>query len=57
MARRAEMSSFARKSQNVLVATAFTFYSCETAVKVAAVQITMDYIYDIRSPEPIARGI
>jgi len=38
--------------------TAFgTFNPCETASKIAAIQITMDDIYYIKSPEPKTRGI
>jgi hypothetical protein len=38
--------------------TAFgTFNPCETASKIAAIQITMDDIYYIRSPEPKTWGI
>jgi hypothetical protein len=38
--------------------TAFgTFNPCETASKIAAIQITMDDIYYTRSPEPKTRGI
>lgn len=39
------------------MAAAFTFDPCETTVKIAAIQIAMDDIYYIRSPEPEARGI
>ena len=39
------------------MAAVFTFNPCETAVKVAAIQIAMDDFYYIRSPEPKPRGI
>jgi hypothetical protein len=39
------------------MAAVFTFDPCETAVKVAAIQIAMDDIYYIRPPESKAGGI
>ena len=39
------------------MAAAFTSDPCKPTVKVAAIQIAMDDIYYIRSPEPKARGI
>lgn len=39
------------------MAAVFALDPCETAAKVAAIQIAMDDIYYIRSPEPKARGI
>lgn len=39
------------------MAAVFTFNPCETAVKVAAIQIAMDDIYYTRSPESKAGGV
>jgi hypothetical protein len=52
-----KVSAFTRKTKDELMVAGVIFDSCETTVKVAAIQIAMDDIYYMRSPEPNARGI
>jgi hypothetical protein len=57
MATGAEVAAFARVPDQKFMTTLSTFDPCETAVKVSAIQIAMDDIYCIWSPESMTRGI
>jgi hypothetical protein len=53
VARGAKMPSFTRKRQQVFVAAVFTFDAGKTIVQIAAIEITIDYFFDIGPPESV----
>ena len=57
VARGAKMAAFARKRQKIFVAAIVASNPGEAASQVAAVQIPVDHVLYIRSPESIAGGV
>src|SRR5664280_1144386 len=53
MARRAEVAALAGKCQQVFMATAFAFHTGKTVLQIAAIEITVNNLLDIRPPESI----
>jgi len=53
---RAEVSSFTRERQQVLMAAVFAFHAGKAVAQIAAIQITADYLFDIGPPETIISG-
>ena len=47
------MPSFTRKGQQIFVAAVFTFHAGKAVVEIAAIEITIDHLRDIGSPESI----
>jgi hypothetical protein len=54
--RRAEMSSFTRKRQQVFMAAVFAFHAGKAMVQIAAVEITVNHLLKIRTPESVLSG-
>jgi hypothetical protein len=52
----AEVPPFAGECQQVFVAAVFAFHTGKTVAYIAAIQITIDHLLDIRSPETILPG-
>jgi hypothetical protein len=53
MAGRAEMPSFAREGKQVFMAAVFAFDVGKAVAQIAAIEITIDNLFDIRPPEAI----
>jgi len=53
MAGRAEVPSFAREGQEVFMAAVFAFDAGKAVAQIAAIEIAVDYLFDIRPPESI----
>jgi hypothetical protein len=56
MAGRAEMTAFTREGQQVFMAAVFASDAGKAVFKIAAVQVAVDYFFDIRPPEAILFG-
>jgi len=56
MAGRAEMPSFTRKSQQVFMAAVFAFHAGKAVSQIAAIEITVNHLLDIRPPEAVLPG-
>jgi len=56
MAGRAEMPSFTRKSQQVFMAAVFASDAGKAVAQIAAVEIAIDYLFDIGPPEAVLPG-
>jgi hypothetical protein len=48
-----KMPSFTRKCQQIFMAAVFAFHTGKAVVEVAAIQITVDHLFNIRPPETI----
>jgi hypothetical protein len=48
-----KMPSFTRKCQQVFMAAIFAFHTGKTALQIAAIQITVNHLLDVRPPETI----
>jgi len=53
MAGWAEMPSFTRECQQVFVAAVFAFHAGKAMAQIAAIQITINHLFDIRPPEAV----
>ena len=53
---RAEVSSFTRERQQVLMAAVFAFDAGKAVFQIAAIQITANHFFDIRPPETVISG-
>jgi hypothetical protein len=56
MAGRAEITAFTREGQQVFMAAVFASDAGKAVFKIAAVQVAVDYFFDIRPPEAILFG-
>jgi hypothetical protein len=52
----AEMAALARKCQQIFVAAVFALHAGKAVVQVTAIEITINYPLDIRSPESVLPG-
>ena len=53
MAGGAEMTPLAREGQELFVAAVFAFHTGKPVVDVAAIQIPINHLLDVRSPESV----
>ena len=53
MTGRAKVSSFTREGQQIFVAAVFAFDAGKAVAQIAAIQVTVDYLFDIRPPEAV----
>ena len=49
----AEVAALAGECQKVFVAAVFAFHTGKTVVQIAAIQVTINYLFDIRTPEAV----
>ena len=56
VAGRAEVPSFTRESQKIFVAAVIAFHTGKAVVQIAAVEITVDHLFDIGPPEAVISG-
>ena len=56
MSGRAEVPSFTRESQKIFVAAVIAFHTGKAVVQIAAVEITVDHLFDIGPPEAVISG-
>jgi len=56
MARWTKMATLAGEGQQVFVAAVNTFHTGKAVVRIAAVEIPMDYLFDIGPPETVLPG-
>jgi hypothetical protein len=53
MARWVKMTALARKCQQIFMAAVFAFHAGKAVVQITAIEITIDYLLDIRPPEAV----
>jgi len=53
VAGRAEVTALAGECQEVFVAAVFAFHTGKTVLQIAAIQITVDHLLNIRPPKSI----
>jgi hypothetical protein len=53
MAGGTEMAALAGESQQIFMAAVLAFHAGKTVVQIAAIEITADHLFHIRSPESI----
>ena len=53
MAGWAEMATFAGESQKIFVAAVFAFHAGKAMAQIAAIQVTINHLFDIRPPEAV----
>jgi len=56
MAGRAKMAALTRERQQVFMATVFAFHASKAVAQIAAIQITVDHLFDIGPPEAVLPG-
>jgi len=49
----AKMAALAGKGRQILMAAVMTFDTCKAVVRIAAVEIPMDHLFDIGPPETV----
>jgi len=56
MAGRAEVPPFTRERQQVFMAAVFAFHTGKAVLQIAAVEITVNHLFDIGPPESVLLG-
>jgi len=56
MAGGAKMATLAGKGQQIFMTAVFAFHACKAVVQIAAIEIAIDHLLDIGSPESVLPG-